>query len=934
MQSRNEKKIVDFDTKLRIRTKLKKSSLKIPNLKRNQKLMNEVNFYESDEEDQKSKKKYSKYFVPYLSEDKNEEISNSIVQIKKDLEFLSYRAYAFNKFKSEESKIEKSILKSFIGEENLNKIIGEQNNGFYFSQKRTINHMPILKNNFKSKNKNHVLHTQENDSDLVKLLDNKFIDSEYPNSYDFLGNYNLKQLSKAALFNESKIDSLIRTNSKSVISRNFNYEKDETDRSSSKNKNFSTNTNSQNFDVKDSFIIKEKNNFILRNLNSQDSIKKNESDPLKMKFISKFAKMIGIKEVIEENEKNTDNLNKMSSVLSPKSHIKQDSKDYEYEIKNRRLTNIINEQKSMFKNIKMIENFNENNNNNQIEHNEVKRDLNNKLKIGVDVINSKTKNIAKLIFSKIKKNLIKKSNNKLIDLNSIMDEENQNKSDKQLHTSNFTSTLILPSIPKTREKTITFNANIKSSNDVEPIKEGIKKRTSKYLIETKNNSIENVEKYLKAHENEQKKQIINNLSDYASEKKLIIELESFKKLYENIKSKQLAYAERYTETSYRYSNMLLDKEKDLILIEKLKVEIEKLDYNINNFGKSNFKNDKNNINNKLDVIDLFTKRKELTFKLEEINDRIKSNQGFINVSLFMKESYAFDINRLESELEEISENINIISIKICTYYYKLMSIGIDMRENGIIWLFKEIWKLGYDIILSKLPKFMDRQLIEYCFIYAHKENVLNSHSSLKENVIKIIANLKGIEVRVSNFNKRIKFTKRDVKRSYRDFISGKYLSPSESGSIQDQINPLKISTYKPVIINNKIESLNHKSISGLFFNYEHTLTKTNKDSYENNFTTTPSIFSNYLTSLIEIDKKTLEISSKLIEDIQISKEKEIERMSYNFLNKNYGKIYQTSINQILSIICGSKNIRKEIKVYEEKSHKVNEQIKQLRFYNN
>ena len=50
-----------------------------------------------------------------------------------------------------------------------------------------------------------------------------------------------------------------------------------------------------------------------------------------------------------------------------------------------------------------------------------------------------------------------------------------------------------------------------------------------------------------------------------------------------------------------------------------------------------------------------------------------------------------------------------------SYYHKVLSEGTDVRPEGLIWIIKAIWFLGFNINLAQLPKFLDEQAIDYLF---------------------------------------------------------------------------------------------------------------------------------------------------------------------------------------------------------------------------
>ena len=96
----------------------------------------------------------------------------------------------------------------------------------------------------------------------------------------------------------------------------------------------------------------------------------------------------------------------------------------------------------------------------------------------------------------------------------------------------------------------------------------------------------------------------------------------------------------------------------------------------------------NDFNEKqLDLISKHKSKDELVKKLDEIKNKLKENQ---------------------SEYKEIKAELFL-------HYLNILKEGKDSRKDGIIWIIKAIWGLGYDILFSYLPIFLDDKSISFIF---------------------------------------------------------------------------------------------------------------------------------------------------------------------------------------------------------------------------
>ena len=77
--------------------------------------------------------------------------------------------------------------------------------------------------------------------------------------------------------------------------------------------------------------------------------------------------------------------------------------------------------------------------------------------------------------------------------------------------------------------------------------------------------------------------------------------------------------------------------------------------------------------------------------------------------IVIKEEYKLRKKKLEDKIKFASD-----------YYHKKLYEGLDIRNEGLIWIIKAIWNLGKNIKMSFFPNFLDKYSIDYLFKAAHK----------------------------------------------------------------------------------------------------------------------------------------------------------------------------------------------------------------------
>jgi hypothetical protein len=79
------------------------------------------------------------------------------------------------------------------------------------------------------------------------------------------------------------------------------------------------------------------------------------------------------------------------------------------------------------------------------------------------------------------------------------------------------------------------------------------------------------------------------------------------------------------------------------------------------------------------------------------------------------------IDEMKSSVKYTSDQVKSIKNELFTHYYTLLNEGRDTRQEGLVWIIKAIWSIGYNPIISMMPNFLDEISIDYLFTLAHKD---------------------------------------------------------------------------------------------------------------------------------------------------------------------------------------------------------------------
>jgi len=82
-----------------------------------------------------------------------------------------------------------------------------------------------------------------------------------------------------------------------------------------------------------------------------------------------------------------------------------------------------------------------------------------------------------------------------------------------------------------------------------------------------------------------------------------------------------------------------------------------------------------------------------------------------------KSNYKKQKNKIEIEIQNDKAELHSVRNKLYYYYLNLLKTGLDVREEGLSWIIKKIWRLDFEISITNFPDFLD----EKCIMFLNKK---------------------------------------------------------------------------------------------------------------------------------------------------------------------------------------------------------------------
>ena len=273
---------------------------------------------------------------------------------------------------------------------------------------------------------------------------------------------------------------------------------------------------------------------------------------------------------------------------------------------------------------------------------------------------------------------------------------------------------------------------------------------------------------------------------------------------------------------------------------------------------------------------------------------------------------------LNNEINELKTNEKNTKVELLKHYLELLYVGKEVRNEGLIWIIKSIWKLGENVPISFMPKFLDFDAIQFLFNYAKisteleyiKKLIRELKHKLKEKVNNTqISNGSIIKEELTSRNNMFNIInsnfkdKTNVMKKFSE--SNRIIIPRKNSVIFNRNNifrkKLLFSSSSPDLMKNifnnsnfNMEEQNEKK-----FEMKSTMSQISKildkKKDELYFDKMPEIneINNFQKKIISLNKQLEEM-----------KKKEIQRIFKEYTDNEYEKVYHAPIEIVLGALIG------------------------------
>ena len=407
------------------------------------------------------------------------------------------------------------------------------------------------------------------------------------------------------------------------------------------------------------------------------------------------------------------------------------------------------------------------------------------------------------------------------------------------------------------------------------------------------------------------------------EKELNYRLQDIKKKF-NIKKKN----------KHEINNKFTDKLKE---IDNIEYDIQLLDYKSKENSLRNSQliypnSNDNNINKKQNMSFSFKNAKSpktehmrrvsilqdyLLSQKKTDNEKKEKQNKILEIQKELKDLKK-PLTLLNNEINELKTNEKNTKVELLKHYLELLYVGKEVRNEGLIWIIKSIWKLGENVPISFMPKFLDFDAIQFLFNYAKisteleyikklirelkhklKEKVNNTQIS-NGSIIKeeLTSRNNMFNIINSNFKDKTNFMKKFSE-------SNRIIIPRKNSVIFNRnnifIKKLLYSSSSPDLMKNffnnsniNMEEQNEKKfeIKSTMSQISKILDKKKDELY---FDKMPEIneINNFQKKIISLNKQLEEM-----------KKKEIQRIFKEYTDNEYEKVYHAPIEIVLGALIG------------------------------
>ena len=407
------------------------------------------------------------------------------------------------------------------------------------------------------------------------------------------------------------------------------------------------------------------------------------------------------------------------------------------------------------------------------------------------------------------------------------------------------------------------------------------------------------------------------------EKELNYRLQDIKKKF-NIKKKN----------KHEINNKFTDKLKE---IDNIEYDIQLLDYKSKENSLRNSQliypnSNDNNINKKQNMSFSFKNAKSpktehmrrvsilqdyLLSQKKTDNEKKEKQNKILEIQKELKDLKK-PLTLLNNEINELKNNEKNTKVELLKHYLELLYVGKEVRNEGLIWIIKSIWKLGENVPISFMPKFLDFDAIQFLFNYAKISTEL-------EYIKKLIRELKHkLKEKVNNTqisNGSIIKEELTSRNNMFNIINSNFKDKTNVMKKLSESNRIIIPRKNSVIFNrNNIfrKKLLYSSSSpdlmkNIFNNSNFNMEEQNEKKFEIKSTMSQiskildkkkdELYFDKMPEINEINnfqKKIISLNKQLEE----MKKKEIQRIFKEYTDNEYEKVYHAPIEIVLGALIG------------------------------
>ena len=279
-----------------------------------------------------------------------------------------------------------------------------------------------------------------------------------------------------------------------------------------------------------------------------------------------------------------------------------------------------------------------------------------------------------------------------------------------------------------------------------------------------------------------------------------------------------------------------------------------------------------------------------------------------------------ELKKIREELSNLKEKENTSAQKLMRHYESLLYQGRDTRNDGLIWIIKSMWKLGKNVPMQYIPKFLDFHAIEFLFKLANKSIELENSKNLLNK------NKKDLTLKIH----KLYFINNDHNTDSNNFTKKQFGGKSKRTSLLFKTNLIKKNSIlkRSVSQTNIIKTYIHSSVDD-----------EQRDQEKNTFKEILKFYEKRNNNY-EIEKmegmgrvEDLQNKIKIIEnEIVELKNKEIMRIFKQFVENDYQHRYHVTIDVVLAALLGEHMKNIEVNKFAKFKKEYLENLKNIRFY--